>query len=256
MKICNKCGAQLIDEAVFCINCGASLEDNLEETGILFDDNELNTSVLDEDDDINTTVLDEDIEKNLPIFEEGNSSAYEEPIKESTKGAVPPQYVNPMYQGNNIQGQPQQNYYNPVQPHTDVDIYNNVQGRQMSYEEFYEKFASKKVKKNAKIVGIICIITAVVSLGLLGMTMNPLSVIDIIFYGVFAGLVLKKKKWVFTLPVCIYGGVFTIIGLAMSGAPSGIFAFVMSIIATTSLKKVDDAYKQYLATNQLPQSEI
>lgn len=256
MKKCNKCGAQLIDEAVFCTNCGASLEDNLEETGLLYDDNELNTTVLDDDDEMNTSVLDEDIEK-IPSINEVNPFIYAEPIEKPAQDVVPTQYVNPMYQGNNnIQGRPQQNYYNPVQHQTNVNIQNNIQGEKMSYDEFYEKFASKKAKNNAKTVGIICIITAVISLGILGATTNPLAVIDIVFYGVFAGLVLKKKKWVFTLPVCIYGGVFTIIGLAISGTPSGIFAFIISIIATISLKKVDDAYKKYLATNQLPQNEI
>lgn len=107
MKKCNKCGAQLIDEAVFCTNCGASLEDNLEETGLLYDDNELNTTVLDDDDEMNTSVLDEDIEE-IPSINEVNPFIYEESIKEPTQNAVPPQYVNPMYQDtNNIQVQTQ-----------------------------------------------------------------------------------------------------------------------------------------------------
>lgn len=98
MKNCNKCGAQLIDEAVFCTNCGASLEDNLEETGLPYDDDEMNT-----------TVLDEDIEEISPFVEEVNQFAYEEPIKEPDQGTVPPQYVNPMYQDtNNIHQQIQQ----------------------------------------------------------------------------------------------------------------------------------------------------
>ncbi len=108
MKICNKCGAQLIDEAVFCTNCGVSLEDNLEETGrLLYDDNKLNTTVLDDNDEMNTSVLDEDIQ--IPPTNEVNPFICEEPISEPTQNAVPPQYVNPMYQDtNNIQVKTQQ----------------------------------------------------------------------------------------------------------------------------------------------------
>ncbi len=245
MKKCNKCGAQLIDEAVFCTNCGASLEENSEETSILY-----------EDDGMNTTVLNEEISDFEPVYTPS------QPIYESQQQAntdnINPANVNPAFNPGTQQQpmQTQQNYYNPVQNQTNVNSQNNIQGEKMSYDEFYGKFASKKTKTNAKTLGIICIITAVVSLGILGVTTNPLAVIDIIFYGVFAGLVLKKKKWVFTLPVCIYGGVFTIIGLAMLGTPSGILAFIISIIATISLKKVDDAYKQYLTANQFPQTEI
>lgn len=253
MKLCRICGAPMEDEAVFCTNCGALLEENLEETSLLYENEEMNT-----------TVLDEDIEE-IPPVGEFNPLVDSEPVKEINQDPVPPQYVNPafnqqpaqpVYQYQQPQVQPKQNYYNSVQPQTNAGVPNNMFGDKMSYDEFYGKFASKKTRNNAKTVGIICIITAVVSLGILGMTMNPLSAIDVIFYGVFAGLVLKKKKWVFTLPVCIYGGVFTIIGLAMSGTPSGIFAFIMSIIATISLKRVEDAHKQYFATNQLPQNEI
>lgn len=104
MKICNKCGTQLIDEAVFCTNCGTSLENDLEATGLLY-----------EDDEMSTTVLDEDIEEIAPIVEEVNQFAYEEPIKEPNQDTVPPQYVNPMYQDtNNIHQQTQQtNQVNP-----------------------------------------------------------------------------------------------------------------------------------------------
>lgn len=84
MKICNKCGAQLIDEAVFCTNCGVSLEDNLEETGrLLYDDNKLNTTVLDDNDEMNTSVLDEDIQ--IPPTNEVNPFICEEPISNLLK---------------------------------------------------------------------------------------------------------------------------------------------------------------------------
>lgn len=241
MKTCNKCGTQVIDEAVFCTSCGAILEDETEETGVLFEEEENSH---------------QDIYTPQPIYE---------PQPMDTENANPA-YVNPAFNQDVKQPpvQTQQNYYNPRQSEQNINSQNTYQqtipnampGAKLSYEEFYDRFASKKTKNNAKTVGIICIITAVVGLGILGMRTNALYAIDIIFYSVFAGLILKKKKWVLTLLVCIYGGVFTIIGLVISGTPSGIFAFVMSIIATISLKKVDDAYKQYLVKNQLPQNKI
>lgn len=238
MKNCNKCGAMIPDEAMFCTSCGTKIENDLEGTTVLDDNlssrdagvfeetNFSDTSVLNEQDWDDTSIL-VDPTANIPEFRDINSA-----------------FVNPNSQ------------QNPTQQFNNISNQKNPSPNKMTYLDFFDKFASKKVKNNAKTVGIICIITAVISLGILGATTNPLSVIDIIFYGVFAGLILKKKNWVFTLPVCIYGGVFTIIGLVMSGTPSGIFAFVMSIIATISLKKVDEAYKQYLVTNQLPENEI
>ena len=54
----------------------------------------------------------------------------------------------------------------------------------------------------------------------------------------------------------IYSGIFSIIGLVMSGFPTGVIVLVIGILAVINMKKLDTAYKQYLMTGQLPPAQI
>jgi hypothetical protein len=203
------------DEAMFCSNCGTPYDDE-------------GTTVLQDDFDDGTTVLN-------PNDNFGDVNYYNPP---ETYPQEPPKYYQPAQQPG------QQNPFvcqNPVE--------------KMTLEQFFEKFASKKTKNWYKTIAIICIITAVLSLGLLGIG-NYFSVIDVIFYLVFGILLFKKKNWILPLVVTCYGGLFTIIGIATTGTPSGIFACVLGIMATIGAKKVNDAYKTYTSTGQIPSNEL
>ena len=124
-----------------------------------------------------------------------------------------------------------------------------------SFEDFFEQFASPKTKNNVKWLGYICAFTAVVSIVLICIG-NFVAILDVIFYGVFAFLLLKKKNWAFPLAVTCYSGIFSIIGFFVSGTPSGILALILSIKSTMAMKKLNDAYKEYQTTGQFPSQQI
>lgn len=250
MTYCTFCGALLPDEATFCTSCGRKL-------------NECDDSV-----DGGTTVLSED-------FDEGNV------INNATASGNPEVYANnDSFVDSSSQNASEgfQQPYNPsasnasayqasVQPaapfipssvpdqfaNNPLKSYGSQEN--LSYEEFYEQFASKNTKSNIKATGIIAIITVVLSFAALGMG-NLLSILDIVVYAVLAFFILKKKHWYFTLALACYSSLFTIVGLVLSGMPSGIVASIIAIVATVKGKKLADAYKNYQETNQIPNEQI
>lgn len=133
--------------------------------------------------------------------------------------------------------------------------YDSNQYNKFNYDEFFVKFASKKTRNYVKALGIICIVTAVISLCSFVVYPNPLFVIDFIFYVIFGSLILKVKRLAVIVPVCIYGGLFTIIGIILTGVPTGIFAFIIGIFTALQLKKFNDAFKNFKLKNQIPSEE-
>lgn len=125
----------------------------------------------------------------------------------------------------------------------------------LTKEQFYNMYASKKLKSNVKWFMIICFITAGISIVMLAMG-NVFSILDMIFYGVFGFIILKKKDMIYPLIVTIYSGVFSVIAMAQTGTPSGIVALVVGIASVIGLNKVKKAYEVYLQTGQVPETEI
>lgn len=216
MKKCKNCGCELPEEAMFCTLCGKPVEENFEGTTVLFENS----------------------------FDEGTT------VLEPENNFEGENYYNPP------QTTPNQAYQSPEQPKIHQNTHVPQQPvDQISLEQFFDKFSSKKTKNLHKTVAFICIITAVLSIAMLGMG-NYISVIDVIFYLVFGILLFKKKNWAIPLVVTCYGGLFSIIDIASTGAPSGIFACVVGIMATIRAKKVNDAYKNYRSTGQFPKGLI
>lgn len=238
MKFCKTCGAQLHDNDAFCVVCGTTVEQaNAADAPTDFYDTEA------------TTVL--------------NESEFDDKAEETTvlSDNSPYQNNNPYQSGNYYQGD--NNVYTPpVQPQQPPvqGYYNQPQGNayqdtKLTFEQFYEKVASKKTKSDAKALAIITIITAAVGIASIVMG-NYFGIIDVVFYGVFSFLLFKKKNWILPLIVTCYSGCFTVINLVVSGVASGIFALIIGIITTIKLKKVNDAYKAYQTTGQYPNEQI
>lgn len=247
MKKCNSCGVMLPDNAMFCTSCGTPA-DRASDGAIDVNDGLEDTSVLDENDlDATGLLTEEDNVNEVYSYEFSDNAAM--PV-ENVNSA----YVNPNFQKNPY---PQTNSFQP-NPANNMNSFQNqadISQNKMSYPDFYDKFASKKTKGYIKSTGIIAIITAVLSLVLLGMG-NYLSALDVIVYTVSAILILKKKSWIFTLVLACYSGIFTIIGFALSGTPSGIVATIIAIFATVGGKKLSDAYQRYNSTGEFPFNEI
>lgn len=182
----------------------------------------------------------EDLEETSVLDEYGTDIL--EPNEDDGTDVLEDVYIPPV--------QPPQPLINPIsEPQTDF-------GKRLSYIEFYNKFASKKAKNTTTTIGVICFITLAIGIVALFGYSGPLAFLDIAFYLVFGIIILKTKKWWSTLSVCIYSGIFSIIGFITSQSFTGIVALIVGIMATISLKRLDDAYKAYLVNGIEPNSEI
>lgn len=243
--ICNNCGCELPREAKFCTLCGTPVTEafagtiesdtkdydfnyDMDATGLLAEDDPYATGVLNEYNSNDTVVLTE--EANV------NSSFVNPNLQE-----------NAFTQMNSFQGQA------------------NTSQNKMSFLEFYDEFASKKTKSYVKSTGIMAIITAVLGLVLIGLYIFYYCVdleeiiycaLNVIVYTVFAVLILKKKNWVFTLVFACYSGISTVINFMELKNPSGIVATIIAVFATVGVKKISDAYKEYISTGKLPDNEL
>ena len=136
MKNCNKCGATLPDEAVFCPNCGTLVEEDLEATGLLDEnDYEENTGVLTDDELEETGLLDEPSPdyQTQPV----PTSFTENEVKQPNLDEVPQAYVNPNYQvvqnPQQISPAVQNGYYNASQQSIVQPVQTQYSNQQSQY---------------------------------------------------------------------------------------------------------------------------
>lgn len=132
---------------------------------------------------------------------------------------------------------------------------NNFMNLKMNYDQFFDKFASKKLKSNVKWLIICSFLSAAVSLPTTIMG-NYLGFIDIVFFVVMAVLMMKKKNWIYSLIITAYCIVFSVIALATSGVATGIIPIIFGIYSTKDLKKLKESFDSYVNTGILPETEI
>lgn len=223
MKYCKNCGKELPDGAMFCGDCGTQCDSTFSNYG-----NQNNYSYNEK------TIL----VSNYPNNTDNNFSR--------NNGQA--QYQQSNNYGQAYPQQPSNNYYAQNQSYqNNYGQHNHI----MTYKDFYDKFASQKGKNSMTSIGSICILTAVLSFVLL-FSGDFFNIIDLIFYVVFAILIFTTKHWVLPLIVTCYGGIFSVLGLLLTGTPSGVVAVTVGIMATINVKKVHEAYNKYLATGELP----
>lgn len=237
--ICNNCNSMLPENSTFCPNCGATVNTEQYETEVLSDVGD--TTVLNRNEQTNNYSY-----TNQGAYYNPNSQQNNTQQQYSNYQQNPQQYSQQQY-GNYNQYPPQQNNMYPPQG-------NFAQGV-TSYKDFFKRFASKKARNYMNTLGAITILTALISIYYTVM-LSYICVLDVIVYAILSVLIFTQKHWVVTLITACYGGVATLIAISTTGKPSGIFALVISILATVASKKVSDAYKNYKATGTLPNSEI
>lgn len=125
----------------------------------------------------------------------------------------------------------------------------------LSYDDFYKVAVTKKSQGWPKWMMIICYVTA--ALGLINFFLvGPLALLDIAVYATSAIMLTKSKKKLWVLIPTVYGGIFTIVGLATGASLTGIVALIVGIMSVSTLTKVEKAYASYQATGIIPAQQI
>ena len=166
--------------------------------------------------------------------EQPQQPAYQQPQQTYQQ----PTYEQPVYQQPVFQPP-----YQPAAPFSNVPA-------NMTWKQFYNQFVAKKGFVTWMVV--ICFFTTALSIALLGLNGNPLSVMDILVYLVSGILLLTTKHWVSALIPTVYGGIFTVLSLVQGGTPVGFVAIVVGISATSTLFKANKAYQRYKLDGTVP----
>ena len=191
--------------------------------------------------------------------------SYVEPGTKFCPGCGAPQPVQPqqpVYQQSqqNYQQpyqQPQQPYQQPQQPYQQpYQAPNPYAPANLSYTDFYNRYASKKTRSYVTWMAVIFFFTAGISLVLLLALGNTLGILDILVYGIMGAALLGSKQPIFALVPTIYGAVWSVVNLVGGGTPSGIVALIVGIACIGQLNKVQKAYNKYKLDGLAPTEEL
>ena len=170
-------------------------------------------------------------------------------------------------------GQQPNGYANPSNGYGQQAAQNQPWGI-MPEKEFYQRFASKGTKGWAVAMIVLCFLSAAV--GIIQISLNAhelrlammfsraatllvmISVVEIVYYIIMGVLLLAKKKWFFTLIIAIVEVItrVAIIMISETFTYQGVFFLVVAIVCTIVLKKVNDAYRVYKNTGNVPERPI
>ena len=235
--ICQHCGTYLNEGTRFCIKCGAPQYQNPQQNQQY-----------------------QNQQYGAPQYQ---NPQYQNPQYQNPQYQNP-QYQNPQYQNPQYQNPQYQNpqYQNPQ--HNNAPYGNGafnpgpvpLSQRNLTEKEFFKQYATKGAKSLRTANGVVCFVTAAVSIVLIALLGNMYSIIDLILYFILGILTFSTKNWVCPLLVAITGGTGTIIGLVTTGTLSGVPALIIAIGATSNAKLVHDAYLRYKNEGIIPSAPV
>ncbi len=182
-------------------------------------------------------------------------------------------YGNPANGYGQQQGQQMNGYGNPANGYGQQTAQNQPWGKMLE-KDFYQRFAAKSTKSWVIVMVVCCFLSAVVGIAQIVVNARELrlammfsnaatllitiSVIEIVYYVAMGILLLAKKKWFFTLIIAVVEVITRVLILMITEifTYQGVFFLIIAIICTTSLKKVNDAYKIYKNTGNVPERPI
>ena len=229
---CTYCGYENEVTSDFCSNCGKKLQETV-------DNNQAN---------FNQTAG--------QINSNAQMGGYEQ-----QQGQQMNSYGNPV----NGYGQQMNGYGNPANGYGQQTAQNQPWGKMLE-KDFYQRFAAKSTKSWVIVMVVCCFLSAVVGIAQIVVNARELrlammfsnaatllitiSVIEIVYYVAMGILLLAKKKWFFTLIIAVVEVITRVLILMITEifTYQGVFFLIIAIICTTSLKKVNDAYKIYKNT--------
>ena len=131
----------------------------------------------------------------------------------------------------------------------------NMGFENLSLKEFYDRYASKNTRSWVTAMVVIAFLTAALSL-ILVVCGAYSYLIGVIFFMVMGALLLTKRHWGIALAITIYGGIGSLLSLAMDGTVGGVFALIAGVMSTIALKKLHKAYKEYQTNKTIPRNLI
>lgn len=126
-------------------------------------------------------------------------------------------------------------------------------GPQMSFEEFKAAVGTSAIDSGFKALGIIALISAALCT-VLAIFLNPVSAVDAVL-NLVVGLVIiagKKRSKGILIFMIVYFAISAVASLAMGSAPGGIVVLIVTITTLSKVKKLEQAYQNYLSTGMMP----
>lgn len=255
---CTYCGYENEVTSDFCSNCGKKLQETV-------DNNQAN---------FNQTAGQINSNAQMGGYEQQQGqqmNSYGNPV--NGYGQQMNGYGNPINGYGQQQGQQMNGYGNPANGYGQQTAQNQPWGKMLE-KDFYQRFAAKSTKSWVIVMVVCCFLSAVVGIAQIVVNARELrlammfsnaatllitiSVIEIVYYVAMGILLLAKKKWFFTLIIAVVEVITRVLILMITEifTYQGVFFLIIAIICTTSLKKVNDAYKIYKNTGNVPERPI
>lgn len=114
--------------------------------------------------------------------------------------------------------------------------------KDQTFDKYFELNASKSLRGCKTTLGVLAIISAVVSFVLLALG-NYFALVDIVLSLVLGVLIVKKNSWIYPLFVAIYQGVACFINIDLGKSTVNLFPLAISIYVMYGIIKLKKEYE-------------